>query len=158
MLWPILLTDLEWGPALAAIVALEALKELWVIALMRVHMETQIFLSEEARAADPAVVRSQEWFERFIVPTGRRKISNKLVVKVMWYYLQDFILIIWHLLSINILLILLAEKMFGGSAALPLEELFLWLSVGWRIFVLRVWLANCCLSCFSIGHRSRTIV
>lgn len=46
-------------------------------------METQIFLSEEARAADPAVVRSQEWFERFIVPTGRRKISNKLVVKVM---------------------------------------------------------------------------
>ena len=64
-------SDLEWGPALAAIVALEALEELGVVALMRVHMEAQIFLSEEAWAADPAVVRSQERFEGFVVPTGR---------------------------------------------------------------------------------------
>lgn len=40
--------DLERGPALAAIVALEALEELWVVAFMRVYMEAQIFLSEEA--------------------------------------------------------------------------------------------------------------
>lgn len=41
-------TDLERRPALAAIVALKALKELGVTAFMRVHMEAQIFLSEEA--------------------------------------------------------------------------------------------------------------
>lgn len=35
-------------------------------------METQIFLSEETRAADPAVMRSEEWFEGFIVPTERQ--------------------------------------------------------------------------------------
>lgn len=65
-------TDLERGPTLAAIVALEALEELGVVALVRVHMEAQIFLSEEARATDPAVVWPLERFEGFIVPTGRK--------------------------------------------------------------------------------------
>lgn len=55
--------DLERRPAFAAVVALEALEHFWVVAFMRVHVEAQIVLSEEARAADPAVVRSQERFE-----------------------------------------------------------------------------------------------
>lgn len=40
-------TDLQRGPALAAIVALQALEELRVVAFMRLHVEAQIFLSEE---------------------------------------------------------------------------------------------------------------
>lgn len=63
-------TNLERGPALAAIVALEALKKFWVIAFVRVHMEAQIFLSEEAGAADPAVVGSQEWPDGLEATTG----------------------------------------------------------------------------------------
>lgn len=77
-------TDLEGRPALAAIVALQALEELWLIAFVGVHVEVQILLSEEARATDPAVVRPQERFQGFIVTTGRkrREISNWLVVIV----------------------------------------------------------------------------
>lgn len=44
-------------------------------------MEAQIFLSEEARAADPAVVRSQEWSDGFEATTGQkeRKKNKKLL-------------------------------------------------------------------------------
>lgn len=63
--------DLQRGPALAAVVALEALEELWIIALMGVHVETQVFLREEARATDPAVVRPLQRFEGFIVAAGK---------------------------------------------------------------------------------------
>lgn len=59
--------NLERGPALAAVVALEALEELRVVAFVRVHVEAQVLLSEEARAADPAVVRSEKRLEGFIV-------------------------------------------------------------------------------------------
>lgn len=61
---------LERGPALAAIVALEALKQLRVVAFVRLHVEAQIFLSEEARAADPAVVGSQEGSDGFEAAAG----------------------------------------------------------------------------------------
>lgn len=36
-------------------------------------METQIFLSEEARAADPTVVGSQEWSDGFKATTGQEE-------------------------------------------------------------------------------------
>lgn len=63
---------LERGPALAAVVALQALEELRVAALVRVHVEAQVLLSEEARAADPAVVGPEERLEGFIVAAARR--------------------------------------------------------------------------------------
>lgn len=66
-------------------------------------------------------------------------------------------LIIWYLLSIYILLILLAKEAFGGSASFSWEELLLWLWIRWGVFVLRVWLAYCCLCCVSISHHSRTV-
>lgn len=36
-------------------------------------MEAQIFLSEEARAADPTVVGSQEWSDGFEATTGQEE-------------------------------------------------------------------------------------
>lgn len=40
---------------------------------MRVHMEAQIFLSEEAGATDPAVVGSQEWPDGLEATTGEKE-------------------------------------------------------------------------------------
>ena len=64
-------TDLEGGPALAVVVALQTLEELGLVALVGVHVEAQVLLGQEARAADPAVMGPQQRLEGFVIATGR---------------------------------------------------------------------------------------
>lgn len=50
-------------------------------------MEAQIFLSEEAGAADPAVVGSQEWPDGLEATTGQKKKkskTNKILASSEW--------------------------------------------------------------------------
>ena len=63
-------TDLEGGPALAVVVALQTLEQLGLVALVGVHVEAQVLLGQEARAADPAVVGSQQRLEGLVIATA----------------------------------------------------------------------------------------
>lgn len=126
---------LERGPALAAVVALEALEELRVVAFVRVHVEAQVLLGEEARAADPAVVRSEKWLEGFIVAAERQERQHEkgkadsrsrvAVQKTTWYGRSQLLS-----LPVDVLLVLLSKEIPGRPSTLPMEELLLGRRVG----------------------------
>ena len=60
-------THLARGPAFATVVTLQALEALWVVSLVRVYMEPQVILGQEARATNPTVVRPQEGLQRCVI-------------------------------------------------------------------------------------------
>lgn len=98
-------------------------------------MEAQVLLGEEARAADPAVVRSEKWLEGFIVAAERQERQHEegeaesgsrvAVQKTTWYGRSRLLS-----LPVDVLLVLLSKEIPGRPSTLPMEELLLGRRVG----------------------------
>lgn len=159
-------TYLKGRPAFTAVTALLTLEAFWIVTLMRIHMKSEVLLGQKAWPTDPAVMRSQQRLEGFVVLASQTKMmSTQLKVYPLPICTGKNHLMIneryirKNVLSVHIFFIFFAKKTPWWAPTLLWEELLVIRAVvWWGVFVLWIWLTDTLLHSTAIRNWGSSVL